>query len=63
MPDVTAALPACGAKRIVYISCNPATWARDARRLAKGGFTLNKLRLVNMFPRTEHFELFSFWTR
>ena len=46
-----------------YISCNPATWARDARRLAKGGFTLSKLRLVNMFPRTEHFELFSFWTR
>ena len=47
----------------IYISCNPATWARDARRLAEGGFTLNKLRLVNMFPRTEHFELFSFWTR
>lgn len=47
----------------IYISCNPATWARDARRLAKGGFTLSKLRLVNMFPRTEHFELFSFWTR
>lgn len=48
---------------LVYISCNPATWARDALRLRKGGFELNHLRGVNMFPRTGHFELFSFWTR
>ncbi len=47
----------------VYISCNPATWTRDAIRLKKGGFTLQKLELINMFPRTEHFELFSEWAR
>ncbi len=49
--------------RLVYISCGPTTWARDAGRLAKGGFVLRKLQMINMFPRTEHFELFSFWSR
>ena len=48
---------------LVYISCNPATWGRDAFRLRKGGFELSRLRGVNMFPRTGHFELFSFWAR
>ncbi len=48
---------------LVYISCNPATWGRDAFRLRKGGFELSRLRGVNMFPRTGHFELFSFWER
>ncbi len=48
---------------LVYISCNPSTWVRDALRLQKGGFELNHLRGVNMFPRTGHFELFSFWAR
>lgn len=47
----------------VYVSCNPATWTRDAIRLGKGGFRLRRLELVNMFPRTEHFELFSEWVR
>ncbi len=50
-------------KRLFYISCNPATWARDAARLRAGGFTLKRLRPVNMFPRTMHFELASFWER
>ena len=31
--------------------------------LGKGGFRLRRLELVNMFPRTEHFELFSEWVR
>jgi len=57
------ALTESGLGNLVYISCNPATWTRDAIRLAKGGFTLRGLELVNMFPRTEHFELFSEWTR
>ena len=48
---------------LVYISCNPATWGRDAFRLRKGAFELSRLRGVNMFPRTGHFELFSFWER
>ena len=50
-------------RNFIYISCNPATWARDAVRLQKGGFKLAELQLVNMFPRTEHFELVSFFSR
>ena len=57
------ALLAGGPAGLVYISCNPATWVRDANRLAGGGFVLHRLQLVNMFPRTGHFELFSFWSR
>lgn len=55
----------CGSPlpHLVYISCNPATWTRDAIRLGKGGFSLRRLEVVNMFPRTEHFELFSEWVR
>ncbi len=44
---------------LLYISCHPATWARDAARLAKGGWRLRTVRVVNQFARTAHFELFS----
>lgn len=50
-------------KSIVYISCNLATWARDLHRLKKYGFNLQKVQGFNMFPRTGHFEIFSYWTR
>jgi 23S rRNA (uracil1939-C5)-methyltransferase len=50
-------------KSIVYISCNLATWARDLHRLKKYGFKLQKVQGFNMFPRTGHFEIFSYWTK
>ena len=50
-------------KSIVYISCNLATWARDLHRLKKYGFELQKVQGFNMFPRTGHFEVFSYWIR
>ncbi len=49
--------------KFVYISCNPATWLRDAVRLARGGFRPRQVEVVNMFPRTEHFELYSCFER
>lgn len=44
------------AKQIVYISCNPATQARDAKDLMEAGYTLKKLSLVDQFPHTSHIE-------
>jgi 23S rRNA (uracil1939-C5)-methyltransferase len=45
-----------GAKRIVYVSCNPTTLAPNAAQLAEAGYALKKVRPVDMFPQTHHIE-------
>ncbi|MEL6791461.1 MAG: TRAM domain-containing protein [Pseudomonadota bacterium] len=42
---------------LVYVSCNPKSFARDARLLAKGGFTLQALTLVDQFAHSPHVEV------
>jgi 23S rRNA (uracil1939-C5)-methyltransferase len=44
------------ARSLVYISCNPATQARDCEILAEAGYVLKKLSLVDQFPHTAHVE-------
>ena len=52
IPDILNKSP----ERIVYVSCNPTTQARDAAELCKEKYELVKLRPVDMFPHTPHVE-------
>lgn len=50
-------------KRVVYISCNPSSWARDAATLVAGGYRLVELRPVGQFRWSSHVELASLFVR
>jgi 23S rRNA (uracil1939-C5)-methyltransferase len=54
--EVMHYLPKFNAKRIVYVSCNPATLARDAGILAQAGYRMKKAGVMDMFTHTSHVE-------
>ena len=58
-----AALAASTAPRIAYISCNPATFARDAKTLVDGGYRLDWVRPVGQFRWSTHVELAAAFSR
>jgi len=53
---IVPALAQARSRRIVYVSCDPATLARDCRTLVSGGWTLQHVTAVDMFPHTAHVE-------
>jgi 23S rRNA (uracil1939-C5)-methyltransferase len=49
-------LAAFGAEKILYVSCNPATLARDLAAMVKHGYKLRRVQPIDLFPQTFHVE-------
>jgi 23S rRNA (uracil1939-C5)-methyltransferase len=62
-PNVAREIVRLRPERIVYVSCEPSTLARDLRVLCDGGYTLARTRMVDMFPQTYHLEAISLLLR
>ena len=54
--DVIRQIAGCGARRVVYVSCDPATLARDLAALGEEGYAAEMVQPVDMFPQTTHVE-------
>jgi 23S rRNA (uracil1939-C5)-methyltransferase len=52
-----------GVKTVVYLSCNPATFARDSQRLMIRNYRITNLHLFDMFPQTYHIESLAFFEK
>jgi len=62
-PRVIKRIEMLAPPKLLYISCNPATFARDAAELVKSGYELPTIKPVDMFPHTRHIELIALFTR
>jgi 23S rRNA (uracil1939-C5)-methyltransferase len=62
-PDALAGLLRWQARRLVYVSCDPPTLARDAKRIVAAGYTLTALDAFDLFPNTPHVETIACFDR
>ena len=61
--EVMSHVVALSPKRVVYVSCNPVTLARDSQVLVQGGYKLTRLGMLDMFPHTGHLESMALFER
>jgi tRNA/tmRNA/rRNA uracil-C5-methylase (TrmA/RlmC/RlmD family) len=54
---VVSSLKRIRPQTLVYVSCGPSTFARDARKFVDAGYTLSAIQPLDLFPQTKHFEL------
>lgn len=62
-PKTLRKVIALDAKRIVYVSCNPATQARDTETLTNAGYQLKKISFADQFPHTAHLEAIALYEK
>lgn len=55
-PGVMSHIVKLAPERVVYISCNPTTLARDSKVLLAAGYQLARIAMLDMFPHTGHLE-------
>ena len=61
--EICTLLATVAAREIVYVSCDPATLARDLQSLLHSGYSVQKMNLVDLFPQTFHMETVTFLKR
>lgn len=61
--EIVRQMTTLGARRVVYVSCNPATLARDAAELVRQGYRLERAGVLDMFPQTAHVEAMALFER
>lgn len=62
-PRVVDAIQSLGPRVIAYVSCDPSTLARDAKRLIQGGYRLKQVTPFDLFPQTYHIESISIFEK
>lgn len=61
--EVMSHIVKLSAEKIVYVSCNPTTLARDSKILLDSGYQLTSLKMLDMFPQTGHLESMALFSR